>query len=119
MHWAAISGHTQVAKALVGAGASIFACTTSGMTPLHAACEGGRAEFVEYILKTATEQDAAATSEQVATGEETGVSKLCNAKDAEGKLPFDLAVAGKHKVVVNHLKGNGDPNAQSSSCAIS
>ena len=119
MHWAAISGHTQVAKALVAAGGSIFTATASGMTPLHAACEGGRAEFVEYLLKTAAEQDAAATSEQIAAGAEAGVSKICNAKDADGKLPFDLAMAGKHKAVVTHLKGAGDPNAQSASCVIS
>ena len=105
--------------ALVAAGGSIFTATASGMTPLHAACEGGRAEFVEYLLKTAAEQDAAATSEQIAAGAVAGVSKICNAKDADGKLPFDLAMAGKHKAVVTHLKGAGDPNAQSASCVIS
>ncbi len=117
IHWAAISGHVQVGKILVESGANIAVTTPSGMTPLHAACEGGHPAFVEFILKTVAEQDALA--DETVQGAETQMSKLYNTKDADGKLPFDLAIAGKHKAVVTLLKGNGDPNAQSSSCIIS
>ena len=41
MHWAAISGHTQVAKALVAAGGSIFTATASG-TPWAQRVRSGR-----------------------------------------------------------------------------
>lgn len=103
IHWAAISGNVDAGKALLEAGADIFAATGSGMTALHAACESGRAEFVDFLMQHAGER----------------LEEMCNMKDENDKLPFDLAMAGKHKAVVQNLKSLGDPNAASASCVIS
>lgn len=43
---------------------------------------------------------------------------LCNARDADGKTPFDLAVQNKHNAVVKVLKDMGDPNAASAACLV-
>lgn len=103
LHWAAISGHVQAGEILVEAGADIQATTDSQTTPLHAACESGRAEFVAFLL----------------TRDESKVEAMCNAKDGDGKLPFDLAASGKHKAVAEALKGGGDPHAASATCIVS
>lgn len=44
--------------------------------------------------------------------------ELCNARDADQKTPFDLAVQNKHNAVCKLLKEMGDPNAQSAACTI-
>jgi ankyrin repeat protein len=43
---------------------------------------------------------------------------LCNARDADQKTPFDLAVQNKHNAVCKLLKEMGDPNAQSAACTV-
>lgn len=45
-------------------------------------------------------------------------TELCNARDADSKTPFDLAVQNKHNAVVKLLKEMGDPNAQSAACRV-
>jgi len=105
LHWAAISGHTAAGRCLVSAGADILATTMSSMTPLHAACEGGRVEFVEFLLQSAKVADK--------------FEEMCNARDSDGKLPLEHAAAGKHKAIVVNLREQGDPNAASVSCAVS
>lgn len=44
--------------------------------------------------------------------------ELCNARDADSKTPFDLAMQNKHTAVVKLLKEMGDPNAQSAACLV-
>lgn len=100
-HWAAMGGHVEAGGALLDAGANIEAATTSGMTAMHAACEAGHANFVQFLIERAPDP-----------------LKLCALKDNNGKVPCDLAVAGKYKAVVTALKGCGDPVAQSSACVI-
>lgn len=100
-HWAAMGGHVDAGGALLDAGAKIDAATTSGMTAMHAACEAGHTDFVNFLLERAPDKLA-----------------LCTVKDGAGKVPCDLAVAGKYKAVVKALQGAGDPVAQSSSCVI-
>jgi ankyrin repeat protein len=76
--------------------------TTSKMTPLHGAAEGGRVE----VLKILT--DGAGGNKEA----------LFNARDADGQTPFDLAMANTHSGVVKLLKELGDPNAESASCSV-
>lgn len=83
-----------------------MAVTQTNMTPLHASCEGGRAELVRYLLDKGVEKG-------------NSVESMCNMRDADGKSPFDLAMAGEHKAVVKILKDSGDPNAASAACIIS
>lgn len=111
---------------MVAAGADPFATTSSKMTPLHAACEGGREEFVNFLLQVVEDKKI----------------DLFNRLDADGKKPFDLAIAvspltisdtfvdfqthslflhyqGKHSAVVQRLRVHGDPNTSSAACAVS
>lgn len=101
LHWAAISGHREAAELLVEKGANLMATTSSAMTPMHGAAEGGRVEVIRLFLEKAPSKD-----------------DLCNARDADGKTPFDLAVQNKHNAVCKLLKEMGDPNAQSAACLV-
>jgi ankyrin repeat protein len=67
------------------------------MTAIHGAAEGGKVEIVRLLM-----ENKADTSK----------------KDANGKLPFDYAVDGKHTAVVKVLKEMGDAAAQSSACVV-
>jgi ankyrin repeat protein len=82
---------------LLEKGAEINAVTTSGTTSLMGAAEAGHVEVVRLLM----ERKADSTL-----------------KDKDGKMATDLAVAGKHKAVVQVLKDLGDPAAQSASCLI-
>jgi len=104
LHWAAISGHKDAAEFLLEKGANILAATGTKMTPLHGAAEGGRVELVKLFMEKVPPEKK---------------EEMCNAKDGDDKLPFDLAMAGQHKMVVKHLKEMGDPNAASAACTIS
>lgn len=100
MHWASISGHMEAAELLVEKGANIMAETSSKMTPLHGAAEGGRAELIRLFLEKGDKM------------------ALVNARDADNKTAFDLAMQGKHAAVVKVLKEMGDPNAQGAACCV-
>jgi ankyrin repeat protein len=76
--------------------------TSSLMTPLHGACEGGRSELIQILT----------------TGADAKKEALFNARDVDGHTPFDLAMANKHQAVVKLLKELGDPNAQSAACCV-
>lgn len=82
---------------LLQKGANINAETTTGMTALHGAAEGGKVEIVRLLMENKADSSK---------------------KDANGKLPFDYAMDGKHKAVVKVLKDMGDAAAQSASCVI-
>lgn len=71
-----MGGHSEAGAALLDRGADITAATASGMTAMHAACEAGHTKFVEFLLERAPDKLA-----------------LCAAKDNNGKVPCDLAVA--------------------------
>lgn len=47
------------------------------MSPLHAACEGGREEFVVFLLKLAGDRKI----------------ECFDQRDSDNKLPFELAMA--------------------------
>ena len=49
LHWAAESGHTATAKALVEAGADVKKATNSGKTPLQLAHSYHRKACIEYL----------------------------------------------------------------------
>jgi ankyrin repeat protein len=83
-------------------GANVMAETTSKMTPLHGAAEGGRVEVLQILIGGAGENKEA----------------LFKARDADGQTPLDLAIQNKHTAVVKLLKELGDPNAQSASCSV-
>lgn len=77
------------------------AVTTSKMSPLHGAAEGGKIEVVRILLS-----------------KPELVEELCNMKDGDDKVAFELAAKGDHKAVCKLMKDLGDPNAASSACVI-
>ncbi|MHC4502103.1 MAG: ankyrin repeat domain-containing protein [Planctomycetota bacterium] len=78
---AALEGHKAIAERLIAAGADVNArCSDPkilpGATPLHAAARGGHSEIVQMLVSSGAAADA---------------------KDAEGRTPFELAEARGHK----------------------
>jgi len=66
LHWAAFNDDLEMAKMLVGAGASVKAATRVGsITPLFMACKNGSAAMIELLLKAGA--DANATDEHGTT----------------------------------------------------
>jgi ankyrin repeat protein len=93
LHWAAISGHAQAAKLLLDAGAAICGVTAQSKdSPLHCASEAGRVEVVRVLVEMAGD------AKDIFFGLKNGADKTA----------CDLAVAGKHKGVVEALKVGGD-----------
>ena len=104
LHWASISGRLGTATFLVEEGAKLSYTTKSGETALHLSCEAGKVDIVRMIIEKA--------------GQDTR-EVLFEMKNGDGKVPFDLAMAKKHKAVVVALKETGDKNAASASCVVS
>ena len=106
LHWAAISGHTEVVKLLLAKGANILAESQNKMNSLHMAVEAGRVETVRALM------------EFVGTDEEKKTA-LTMAKNNEDKTPWAIAEGAANKAVCQVLKDLGDANGASSSCIIS
>ena len=106
LHWASIAGHTTVVQMLLGKGANIIAATKTGMNPLHCAVQGAKVETVRALMEFCREKDDVKAS-------------LTNAKNSDGKLPWDIALSEKNQAVCQVLKDMGDANGASSSCFIS
>ena len=105
LHWAAIAGFVNVIKLLISYGVSIDVETASHMNILHAACEAQKVDVVRYVMEYLKDKDELRT-------------KMCGAKNSDGKLPYELAVAAKNKEIIDVLKDLGDKNAESAACII-
>ena len=105
LHWAAISGHTEVVKLLLSKGSNILAESSNKMNALHMAVEAGRVETVRALM------------EFVANDEEKKTA-LTMAKNSEDKTPWDISAGASNKAVCQVLKDLGDANGASSACII-
>lgn len=105
MHWAAISGHTEIVKFLLEKGANIQAETGSKMNALHGAVEGGRIDTVKVLMEFVQGKDELKLA-------------LTMAKNGEDKTAWDICAAAKNRAICQVLKENGDTNGASSSCLI-
>ena len=106
LHWAAISGHTDIVKFLLGKGANILAETGSKMNALHGAVEGGRVDTVRCLMEHVQNDDAKK-------------SALTMAKNGDDKTAWDISAGAKNRAICQILKDFGDENGASSSCSIS
>jgi ankyrin repeat protein len=106
LHWAAISGHTDVVKFLLLKGANIFAETGSKMNALHGAVEGGRVETVRALM-------------EFVQGKEDVKVALTMARNGDDKTAWDISAAAKNRAICQILKDLGDSNGASSSCTLS
>lgn len=106
LHWAAISGHTDIVKFLLGKGANILAETGSKMNALHGAVEGGRVDTVRCLMEHVQNDDAKKGA-------------LTMAKNGDDKTAWDISAAAKNRAICQILKDFGDENGASSSCSIS
>ena len=106
LHWAAISGHSEIVKLLLEKGANILAETTLKTNALHSAVEANRVETVRVLMQHVAEDAEKKTA-------------LTMAKNSDDKTAWDIAFGAKNKAVCQVLKDMGDANGASSSCIIS
>ena len=105
LHWAAISGHTDIVKFLLEKGANIQAETSNKMNALHGAVEGGRVETVRALM-------------EFVQGKEDLKTALIIAKNGDEKTASELSAALKNRAICRILKDMGNSNGSSSSCTI-
>jgi ankyrin repeat protein len=106
LHWAAISGHSEVVKLLLEKGADILAETTLKTNALHSSVEANRLDTVKVLM-------------QHVAGDEEKKTALTTSKNSDEKTAWDLAYAAKNRPVCQVLKEMGDVNGASSSCTVS
>lgn len=58
LHRAAYGGHLEVARELIGHGASVHAVTIDGWTPLHSACKWNNAKVASFLLQQGADVNA-------------------------------------------------------------
>lgn len=75
LHYAALSGQTKIAEALLKASANVHCLDANARTPLHLAAQNGYADCVRLLMKH-------------------GADVLC--EDYQGKIPLDLAEEKDH-----------------------
>ena len=105
LHWAAISGHTEIVRLLLEKGANIQAETGSKMNALHGAVEGGRIDTVRALMEFVQGKDELKLA-------------LTTAKNGDDKTAWDISAASKNRAMCQILKDFGDSNGASSSCSI-
>jgi ankyrin repeat protein len=106
LHWAAISGHTEIVVFLLSKGANILAETGSKMNALHGAVEGGRVETVKALMEHVQ-------------GDEAKRTALTMAKNGDEKTAWEISADAKNRAICQILKDMGDANGASASCVIS
>lgn len=106
LHWAAISGHSEVVQLLLSKGANILAETIQKTNVLHSAVEANRLETVKVIMTFVSTEEEKKTA-------------LTMGKNAEEKTPWDIAAAAKNTAICTVLKEMGDVNGASSACSVS
>lgn len=85
LHLAAMAGHTGVVSALLQHGVALSAVTRSGQTALHLAVCNGHLAVTALLL------------------DKPDASAVLNIRDAQGKLPLDLAYATKNQVMIDYF----------------
>ena len=100
LHWAAVHGHSELARSLVAGGCSPDAADSSGDTPLHAAADAGAAASVRALLDAgadATRRNAAgATAADLAAAKGNhGCARLVQRRERE-MAGSGFALAGDH-----------------------
>ena len=85
LHWAAASGHAEMARTLLYAGATVRAATRlGGYTPLHLAARSGSAEIAGILLDAGADPN---------TYTSTGVTPMHFAADADADAVVEALVA--------------------------
>jgi uncharacterized coiled-coil protein SlyX len=85
LHLAAMAGHASVVSALLQHGVNLSAVTRAGQTVLHLAVCNGHLAVTALLL------------------DRPDASVVLNVRDAQGKLPLDLAYATKNQVMIDYF----------------
>jgi len=125
LHWAAKSGHAEVAELLLTSRASVDATAKNGQTPLHMAAYHGHRDVAELLLANKADANAKdvnglAPLHYAAVWGNANMAELLLATNAEvdirdkrGVTPLHLAASGDKKEVAELLLANrADVNAK-------
>ena len=119
LHWAASSGHKDVAELLLAHGADVNAKNNNGSTPLHFAAALGHKDVAELLLAHGADVNAKNKGGSTplhfaaALGHKDVAELLLahgadvNAKNNNGWTPLYYAVSGGHKDVAQLLRQHG------------
>lgn len=107
LHWAAMTGSSHAVELLLRLGADPFMRSKSGKTTVHVAADSGKPESLAVLLAHVRREFG-----------DDRLREVFNTTDRDGRTPFDLAKAGQYADVLETLRGEGDPNAQSC-CVVS
>ena len=98
IYWAAVNGHTEVAKLLLDHKANVNARVTDGDTPLYIAAQNGHTEVVKLLLDHKADVNAS--------------------RHTDGATPLHIAAHNGHTEVVKLLLDHkADVNANRHTCA--
>ena len=118
LHWAAQNGDSNIAEALIYAGANLEATTRlGGYTPLHLAARAGRGQVARALIESGADVDAPTTTGEVTplhfaagSGDVEAVRVLLehgaivNAREAQwGQTPLMFAAAKNRNATVREL----------------
>jgi hypothetical protein len=94
LHSAVLKGHCAVAELLLRHGAPLAEGDRNGDTPLHLAAKYGRVEAIAALLKGVGRQRRGGRAAIAGGGGQRDALAVCLARNARGKRPAELAVAG-------------------------
>jgi ankyrin repeat protein len=119
LHWAALKGHTEIVKILLGKGAEVNFADKDSQTALNKAAYRGHTEIVKMFLKNGAEVNFADKDSQTALNKaayrgHTEIVKMflkngaeVNSADKDGQTALHAAASWGHAEIVEMLLENG------------
>lgn len=112
---AAASRHEEAAARLTAVGSPLSVATEGGLTALHLMAESGHVAAVAEAVRRAARPPAGAAAASASGSSTEGdheddASHAMSLRNADGLIPIQLAAAGGHRAVVEHMWPHSSPH---------